>query len=283
MAKRRILIADAGGTSTVWTSVDVSSMAARSITAPALNAAVSTDQQIADAIDCAAGLLDSADRIFFYGAGCINSSYCARIYDAIRRYCQDDVWVEVESDMLGAARGLLRHEQGVACILGTGANTAMYDGNVICSNIPPLGFILGDEGSGASLGKRFLKMLLRNELPDAVCNNYYSSGGDSYQEIIQKVYREPFPNKYLASFSRYLKECLPEESIQKLVRDEFRSFFDSFLMRYRCDTPVRAAFTGSVALHFKEQLMETASDYPVEIVRIVQSPMEGLISYHCQH
>lgn len=283
MGKGRILIADAGGTSTAWRAVDVSSTCVESINGPALNAAVSTEEQIKSAVDCAAELISAADRIFFYGAGCINSAYCTRVADALRRYSRADALIEVESDMLGAARGLLGDEQGVACILGTGANTAMYDGCRITANIPPLGFILGDEGSGASLGKRFLKKLLRKELPQNVCDNYFSNGGDSYQEIIQKVYREPFPNKYLASFSRYLKENISEDSIRQTVCAEFRSFFDAFLMKYDCDTPIKAAFTGSIALHFRPQLEEVVSEYPVEIVNIAQSPIEGLIIYHCKH
>ena len=181
--------------------------------------------------------------------------------------------------MLAAARGLCGYEAGIACILGTGSNSCFYNGEEIVNNISPLGFILGDEGSGAVLGKLLVGDILKNQLPPAIKEAFLKQFDLTAPEIIDRVYRQPFPNRFLASLSPFIAQHLEEPGIRQLVLDSFIAFFRRNVMQYDY-TQYPAHFIGSVAHCYKEILQEAAQETGIRIGKILQSPMEGLIQYH---
>ena len=181
--------------------------------------------------------------------------------------------------MLGAARGLCGHEKGIVCILGTGSNSCFYDGEEIVSNVSPLGFILGDEGSGAVLGKLLVGDILKNQLPAQLKEEFLKQFDLTAPEIIDRVYRQPYPNRFLASLSPFLAQHLVEPGIRTIVLNSFIAFIRRNVMQYDyTQYPVR--FIGSVAYCYKEILQEAAKETGLGIGKILQSPMEGLIEYH---
>ena len=187
--------------------------------------------------------------------------------------------IKANSDMLAAARGLCGHEAGIACILGTGSNSCFYNGEEIISNISPLGFILGDEGSGAVLGKLLVGDVLKNQLPSTIKEAFLKQFDLTVPEIIDRVYRQPFPNRFLASLSPFLAQHLDEPAIRTLVLNSFIAFLRRNVMQYDYKQ-YPAHFIGSVAHCYKDILQEAAQQTGIQVGKILQSPMEGLIQYH---
>ena len=223
-------------------------------------------------------LLPPSSTVFFYGAGCIPEKKGV-VEKVLRKVFPDADRIEVESDLLGAARAVCQHQEGLACILGTGSNSCIYDGEKIVGNIPPLGYILGDEGSGAVLGKLFLNALFKGALPDGMKEDFLQSSGLSYPEIIQRVYRQPMANRFLASTSLYISEHLDVPALRKLVKQNFRDFFHKNIAQYgRHDLSVGAI--GSIAYHYRDLLQEVAEEEGYNLSKIAKSPMEGLLAYH---
>ena len=178
----------------------------------------------------------------------------------------------------GAARALFGHEEGIACILGTGSNSGLYDGRSIVVNTPPLGFILGDEGSGAVLGKLFVGSLCKGLMPKGLLEEYLAETQQEVADIIQAVYRQPLPNRYLAKTSRFIHSHLHVSEVRQLVIDNFRSFFQRNILQYgRNDLPVSAI--GSVAWYYQDLFREAAEMDGFHVDKVMQSPMEGLLEY----
>ena len=181
--------------------------------------------------------------------------------------------------MLAAARGLCGHEPGIACIMGTGSNSCYYDGKHIGANVSPLGFILGDEGSGACLGKLLVGDILKNQMTPELKEKFLKQFNLEPADIIDRVYRKPFPNRFLASLSPFLAQNLNEPCVRTLVLNSFKAFLKRNVMQYDYQHS-KVHFIGSVAFHYKEVLAEAAQEMGIQIGTILQSPMEGLISYH---
>ena len=223
-------------------------------------------------------LLPPSSKIFFYGAGCIPEKKGV-VEKVLRKVFPDADRIEVESDLLGAARAVCQHQEGLACILGTGSNSCLYDGEKIVGNVPPLGYILGDEGSGAVLGKLFLNALFKGALPDGMKEDFLQSSGLSCPEIIQRVYRQPMANRFLASTSLYISEHLDVPALRELVKQNFRDFFHKNIAQYgRHDLPVGAI--GSIAYHYRDLLQEVAEEKGYKLSTVAKSPMEGLVAFH---
>lgn len=215
-------------------------------------------------------------EIYFFGAGCTpeKSPY---VEEALRACFKHAETVEVQSDMVGAARALLGHSEGVACILGTGANSCLFDGEKIVKNVPALGFILGDEGSGAVLGRRLVSDLLKNQLSDELKEKFLAQYSTSQAEIIENVYRKPFPNRYLAQFAKFCSENIADEKIHRLVYNHFDYFVKRILTQY---PKMPVGFVGSIAYYFRDILAEVMKDNGMEMGTVLQSPMEGM-KEHC--
>ena len=224
-------------------------------------------------------------EIFFYGAG-VRDDQKAKVQrvfvNAFAEHAKlKDISLNVyaESDLFGAARALCGHHEGIACILGTGANSCLFDGERIVQNTPALGFILGDEGGGAALGKRFLNAIFKGLLPAEVRDDYLQTTHQTLDDIIRHVYREPMANRYLASTSLYIGAHLDIEPLRMLVVNNFREFFLHHIVPYqRRDLAVN--FVGSIACHYEPLLREAAEAEGFHVGTIVKSPIDSLCDYH---
>jgi N-acetylglucosamine kinase-like BadF-type ATPase len=277
-----ILIADSGSTKTHWVLISEKNTVDEVFTR-GINPFYQDEKDIADEIEL--HLLPSLstasiNEIFFYGAGCSFPEKKALVSKALGRHFPDAV-IEVQSDLLGAARSLLGRSSGIACIIGTGSNSCFYDGKDIVQNVSPLGYILGDEGSGAVLGKMLVSDVLKNQLPESLKQKFMEQYELTPAEILENVYKKPFPNRYLARFTPFLKENLSEGSIEDIVIRGFRDFVCRNLKQYEHpDAQVR--FTGSVAFHFSEILEQVMREEGMHLGGITQNPMDGLIDYHIE-
>lgn len=272
------LIADSGSTKTDWCVLDGGNVVCR-VAGHGINPFQQSYEEIKrivkDELVCRLGPADAISEIEFYGAGCRDDKI--QIMDDIlsRAFVKADR-VEVCSDMVGAARALFGNSEGLACILGTGANSCLYDGRSVVANVPPLGYILGDEGSGAVLGKLFVNAMFKGGLSEQLRDKFLSESGLTLAEIINKVYREPLANRFLASMSVFIHKNLDDEALRNLVIDNFRNFFRRNVCQYkRNDLPVGAV--GSIAFYYHEQLECAAKLEGYELVKVVKSPMDGLI------
>ncbi|MEE0923429.1 MAG: ATPase, partial [Paludibacteraceae bacterium] len=215
-------------------------------------------------------------HVFFYGAGCTPEKkiFVQRAIESVFKKAQ----VFVESDMLGAARGLLGRQSGVACILGTGSGSCYYNGENIEWNVPSLGYILGDEGSAAVLGKKLVSDLLKSQLGDDLKRAFFAEYETSMADIIEKVYRQPFPNRFLAKLSRFCADHIDDERIYALVYDHFVQFIRRNLLQYKTDTPI--GFVGSIAFYYRPILEKAMQAEGLPLGQILQDPIEGLKEYH---
>jgi N-acetylglucosamine kinase-like BadF-type ATPase len=222
------------------------------------------------------------DQLYFYGAGCAFPDKIAVVKEAIGEFIQVMGAFEVSSDMLAAARGLCGHKPGIACILGTGSNSCFYDGADIVENISPLGFILGDEGSGAVLGKVLIGDVLKNQLSAELQKDFFIKFPMTRSEIINRVYCKPFPNRFLASLSIFYEEHIEDPQIQSLLVSNFKSFLKRNVMEYEDYNKYPINFIGSIAYFFKAQLEVATKEMGLELGKVEKSPMEGLIKYHTE-
>ena len=219
------------------------------------------------------------DSVYFYGAGCAFPDKIEMVHRAIAENLTVNQGIEVNTDMLAAAHALCGHEAGIACIMGTGSNSCFYDGEKIVDNVSPLGFILGDEGSGAVLGRLLIGDLLKNQMKPELREKFLEQYQLTPAGIIDRIYRQPFPNRFLAEFSPFLAQNIHEPEIYKLVLSSFKSFLKRNVMQYDYKNH-HTHFIGSVAFYFQDILKEAGKEKGVKIGTILRSPMEGLINYH---
>lgn len=228
------------------------------------------------------------DDIYFYGAGCTPEK-APIVAQTLRKVVSNTARIYVESDMLGAARGLCGRQPGIVAILGTGSNSCYYDGRTLFPGIPALGYILGDEGSGAYIGKRLVGDIFKRQLPDDVCQLFFDETHETQANIIQRVYRTPLPNRYLASFSPFCTRHRKHPAIHTLLLDCFEQFFRRNIIPLTHQlsdmTPQPSAistvhFIGSIAQYYRPELTEAATHLGFRIGTILQSPLEGLVAYH---
>jgi len=274
------LIADSGSTKTHWCVTD-NAVVVKNIFTKGINPFYQTEDEILNEVNLhlmpeVEGL--QIDEIFFYGTGCSFPEKKAMVSRALGYHFKCIV-IEIESDLLGAARSLFGRNKGIACILGTGSNSCLYDGQTIVENVSPLGFMLGDEGSGAVLGKKLVADCLKNQLPAEVKTKFMAQYELTPELILENVYKKPFPNRFLAGFAPFLLQNIEESSIFNLVYDSFDEFFVRNVMQYPLED-VQVGFIGSIAFHFKDTLEIVASERGIEVAAIDQSPMEGLVKYH---
>lgn len=275
-----ILIADSGSTKTQWAVVD-GLVEPRLFVTPGINALMLTPGELRErlAVELLPQLADVIpDKIFFYGAGCL-PHVCPVVGKTLMEVCGAP-HAEVASDMLGAARALCKHNTGIACILGTGSNSCLYDGERILSNVSPLGYILGDEGSGAVLGRRLIGDVLKSQLPPDICDAFMSRYSLSPAEIVHRVYRCPEPNRFMASFVPFLADNRSDAHVHALLVDEFVRFFQRNVSSYPGYRSMAVHFVGSVAMAFADELREAALRLDITVGSIVQNPIYGMIDYH---
>ena len=222
--------------------------------------------------------LAAITEVFYYGAGCATQSICEQMAALLKEFIPNAA-IAVDSDMLGAARALCGHAEGVACVLGTGSNSCLYNGKAIEDQVPSLGYILGDEGSSAALGRRLIGDCLKRQLPEAVSREFMERYSLTKESIIESVYRKPLPNRFIAGFAPFVyeKRAIPE--VHKMIIQCFSEFFTRNVINYHKPwLPVH--FVGSLAGSFAEELRETADSLGMTIGKIEASPMSGLVDYH---
>lgn len=277
------LIADSGSTKTDWCVLSEKGVEL-SVKTQGVNPFHQKEQVIMDIIN--GELLPQLEpigaaaitEILFYGSGC-NEANAPVLQSILKKVFGDEVEAFVYSDLLAAARAVCGRSEGIACIMGTGVNSCLYDGNVIVSNTPPLGYILGDEGSGAVLGRMFLNALYKGFLPQEMTGEFESWISMGYQDIITRIYREPMANRFLASIAPFIHEHLDVPAVRSIVTDNFRDFFRRNVVQY--DTAVMpVGAMGSIAYFFQDELREAAVAEGFTISRILRSPMEGLLEFH---
>ena len=268
-----IIIADSGSTKTHWAIVGDDGKVTFEET-PGINPVHMSEEEIKSNHNYQFPILNSQLEVRFYGAGCV-APFSEKVEKALKDIYPDaDIFVG--SDMLGAARALFGNDEGIACILGTGSNSCLYDGRYIVKNIPPLGYILGDEGSGAVLGKLFFNALFKGFLPKEMLEEYLEKEQLTYAEIIERVYRKPLANRFLASTSHFIASHLDSEPLRELVKENFRGFFRRNVMQYgRPDLEV--GIVGSIAHVYRKELTEVAREENIKLNRIVQSPIDLLV------
>ena len=276
-----ILIADSGSTNTDWLMAENGNEVLR-ITTQGLNPIHQQEEVICELMRCELlPQLDgkSPDGVYFYGSGC-NEFMSAKMEAALARVFPECHNLNVFSDLLAAARAVCGKSEGIACIMGTGANSCLYDGERIVANTPPLGYILGDEGSGAVLGKLFVNAVFKGLLPEEIKKAWLEESGMSYQYIINKVYREPLANRFLASLVPFMAKHIDAyPALQTMIVQEFQRFFRYNLIPYgRPDLPV--GFVGGVAATFRTLLADAAEAEGFHLGVVMRAPLEGLLHCH---
>lgn len=275
-----LLIADSGSTKTQWCLVNEGEIK-KQIFTKGINPFYQSESEIKSEIELALLpelLGEKIDRICFYGAGCSFPDKKMVVSNALG-FLFRDVMIEVYSDLLAAARSLFGVEKGIACILGTGSNSCYYDGVQIVENVSPLGFVLGDEGSGAVLGKTLVADCLKSQLPDELKVKFLEKYNLTPAEILEAVYKKPFPNRFLAQFTPFLSENIANSSIYNIVYNGFLAFLKRNVMQYELEG-LKIGVVGSVGYYMKDVLSKAALDSGLAVDFVVQSPMSGLIKYH---
>lgn len=273
------LIAESGSTRTEWALVEDNHLVQRVFT-EGLNPFFQTRREISRSVRL--GLPESffkkkLDQVYYYGAGC--SSYEKKNILGASLVAQFKTPIQVESDLLAAARGLFKCESGIACILGTGSNSCFYDGKIVVKNVKAAGYILGDEGSGAVLGKLFLADLLKGLAPKELANEFHEKFRISANDVMESVYNLPFPNRFLGTIAYFLGDYMDNEYVYNLLTNNLRSFFNRSVCQYDyMNYPIR--FVGSLAYAYSDTLRKVAREFGVEIDVIEETPMNGLIEFH---
>lgn len=276
------LIADSGSTKTDWV-LTIEKGVERRFHTQGINPFHQSDESILtilrEELVTQLPALDAEElSIAFYGSG-VRPELEPVMERLLRTALPTATAVEAHSDLLGAARAVCGHREGIACILGTGANSCLYDGLRIVSNTPPLGYILGDEGSGAVLGIRFLNALYKGFLPATVVNDFQEDMKLSMADVIERVYRQPMANRFLASLAPFVKSHADVPQVKELVVDNFRCFLRRNVAAYgRKDLPV--GFVGSIAFHFSSELKEAIGAEGMSIGPIIKSPLDVVLNDH---
>ena len=218
-------------------------------------------------------------EIYYYGAGCSTMQKCAIVDEALKQEFPN-ADCDIQHDLLGAARALFNRDPGIACILGTGSNSCLYDSRIITENVTSLGYLFGDEGSGAYLGKLLLTEYLRGRMPEKIKSAFEKKYGYSLENILDAVYNKPHPNRFLSSFSRFVSAHIEDAFIQDLVIRNFTVFFEEQVSKYTGYKEMPVGVIGSVGFHFQDFFRQVASRYGVAVGEVVQSPIQGLLRYH---
>lgn len=278
-----ILIADSGSTKTDWRTVDENNHVNKFQTV-GLNPFFLDKKSIDKIINksfCSKLNNEEINKIFFYGSGCASNFNSNTIKESLELFFRN-AEVFVFTDLFGAARALFGNKKGIVAILGTGANSACYDGEKITKNITSLGYVLGDEGSGAYLGKIFITDFLKKELPNNLYNKFINEYELSKDNILDSIYSKPFPNRFLASFTNFLFNNKDDEYVINLLEDNFNKFFDKTICKYKNFDNQIIRSVGSIAFHFEDVFKSAALKRNITIDKIIKNPISGLVNYHLE-
>jgi len=278
-----ILIADGGATSTDWRLTDGES--AITYTGIGINPYHSSEEQIVKELKSnkLSEHIQNISQVHFYGAGLANEKISGIIHRAFKRTFGELPDINVSDDLVGASRALFNNGSGIACILGTGSNSCLFLEGKIKDRIPPLGYILGDEGSGANIGIRLVNSLFKRELSAELSEVLLDEEGLSLENIQENVYKKQLPSRYLASLTKVVHKYLSHREIRDLVADAFQSFINKNIKRYRNYSEFEIGFVGSIAYYFKDVLIEVMDTCNLKPDIIIQSPIDRLVEYHIKN
>jgi N-acetylglucosamine kinase-like BadF-type ATPase len=276
-----ILIADSGSTKTDWRLMEGDREIGR-VQTKGFNPYYQQLQEMVAEIETSlvpSVETESVNTIYFYGAGCSTAERQKKIADALKPSFHKAA-IFVYSDLLGAARALSGSKPGIVCILGTGSGSCRYDGEKIIENIPSLGFILGDEGGGAWLGKKMVTDFLRGHMPEKCMNLIRKELLIDKEIILEHVNHKPMPSRYLAGFAKFISEHIDQTYFYKLMFDSFTAFAENYIIRYQDYDKFKCHFVGSIAFYNQGILENVAKYNGFNIGNIIKSPIDGLTYYH---
>lgn len=274
-----ILIADSGSTKVDWRAV-AQDGTVKSVNTAGVNPVFLSSEDIVKILREELLPVFGADikEVYFYGAGVLSDELAQKMGDAF-----DSVFPGCKcysaSDILAAARALCGHNPGIACIMGTGANSCFYDGNDVVQNVKAGGFILGDEASGGVLGRKLIADFIKGVLPKEIEEEFTKRYNLDYMTIVSKVYKEPLPSRWLASFSPFISEFRDHPHINNIIRTSFDEFFKRNIVHYDYKNN-KVNVVGSIAYYYEDILKEVAAQNGAEIGTIIKSPIDGLVAYH---
>ncbi|PLW96679.1 MAG: hypothetical protein C0593_10900 [Marinilabiliales bacterium] len=276
-----ILIADSGSTKTDWVLLEKEQTMSFVQTAgfnpyysdPAVLKQL-ISEQVAKKISS-----ESISSVFYYGSGCSTKAKQEIVYNILKKF-YPGATIEVYHDLLGSARAVLGDNPGIACILGTGSNSCLYDGNDVIENVPSVGYFFGDEGSGTDFGKRLIGNYLRDTLPENVKTALEQEYDLSFEKAMDAIYNQPMPNRFFASFSPFIRKRSEDPFIMEIIASSFSDFFEFQVSKYSDYKNQKLCFVGSVAYHYRPILEEAASKFGMQIHKIIPNPVEGLIDYY---
>lgn len=274
------IIVDSGATKATW-GILKNGIEIQRIITPGISPLHSSElktQQLLD--EYLQPYFSKAKSIYFYSTGCSQMQQQTVMYHRLKKVFVAVEYIEVQSDLLAAARALCGNHAGIACILGTGSNSALYDGQEIISNLGGFGYILGDEGSGAVLGKRFLADYLRNTLPERIHQEFFKRFKLTKSDIYQSVYQKPFASRYLAQFVPFIHEHRSNVYIQKLLEAHFIDFFEKNVLIYPESKRLPVSFVGSVAYYFIDEITILTQKMEIELGSLIKDPIGRLLEYH---
>jgi glucosamine kinase len=275
-----ILIADSGGSKTDWRLIQKNGSIGQA-SAPGFNPYYQHIDDLRKNVNETVLPLvkEKVNKIFFYAAGASSVKNQLTIKSAFMEFFPE-AQIEVGWDLLAAARALCGDEAGIACIMGTGSNSCLYDGQKIVGNVANLGWILADEGSGADIGKKFLIAYLREKLPKQLSDQFKSRFPLTREEFLEKIYQQEKPSAFLASFTRFIFQNLDNPYCYKLVYDSFTEFYENNVMKYDNYQNLKVHFTGSIAFYFSDILRQVANDKGITVKNILEGPIAGLTLFH---
>lgn len=274
------LIADSGSTKTEWCLI--SDGKKKKAATQGLSPYFLNGQQISDVLKNelpSTFMTNMPDEVYFYGTGCSNANNAKIVKKAISSVFKN-AKVNVDHDLMGAAKSVCGNTKGVACILGTGSNSCYYNGKKIIKNSPGLGYVLGDEGSGAYMGKKVVQYFLYKTFEPDLMDRFSAKYNLTSSEILEAVYKKPLPNRYLSNFVPFLVENRGHYMIENIIEDSLNDFFFNHIYKYSQSWTMPIHFVGSVAYGFKDVLKEMCNSYELQLGTVIKNPMDGLINYH---
>ncbi|HEY5745151.1 MAG TPA: N-acetylglucosamine kinase [Chryseolinea sp.] len=275
-----ILIADSGGSKTDWRLLEADGTIDQAGT-PGFNPYYQPIEDLKKNVHevLLPRIKHPVTKIFFYGAGVSSMKNQLTIKSAFLEFFPE-AHIEIGWDLLAAARALCGHEPGIACIMGTGSNSCLYDGQNIVGNVANLGWILADEGSGANIGRKFLVDYLRERMPEGLRKQFHERFPLTREEFLEKVYQQERPSAFLASFTKFIFQHLKEPYCYELVYNSFSEFYENNVMKYENYKNLRVHFTGSISFYFSDILRQVANDKGITVKNILEGPIAGLTLFH---
>ncbi len=277
-----ILIADSGSTKTDWVLLDNNNIIIQFQTIgfnPYFQSSEDIYHELKNTLlPVLSNQLNSISKIAYYGAGCSTPDKVQVVKQGLY-LAFGNISSEVNHDLLAAARALCGKERGIACILGTGSNSCLYNGTEVTENVPSVGYLFGDHGSGATIGKTFVQHYFDGKLPIHLTKAFENAGYDR-EIILENVYKKPMPSKYLASIMKFLSEIRNDSYVKELIKNCFLVFFDAQVSKYSDAKNLPVNSVGSIGFYYKELLAEAAKEKGFVVGNIIKSPIDGLINYH---